>query len=105
MPKANLAHIMRGIHEARERGVTRVEVRQIVPDEYMRHVWQRADGTVVEHRTCATANSYDLNRHGDASLPLPHTPWWRVIRGRSHGQHGYRLGALRSRPDTTRRAV
>ena len=82
MLEANLAHIMACIEQARARGVTRVEVRRDVHERYMRHMWQRAGGTVFKDDACASANSYYIDRHGDASLPLPHTPWWRAIRGR-----------------------
>jgi cation diffusion facilitator CzcD-associated flavoprotein CzcO len=101
MLEANVAHIMRCIDACRARGATRVEVRRDVHEEYMRHMWTRADGTVFKDRSCATANSYYLDRHGDASLPLPHTPWWRVVRGRWHVRHGYRFGASGRREDTT----
>ena len=94
MLEANLAHIMACIDVARARGVTRVEVRPEVHERYMRHMWQRGEGTVFKSRSCASANSYYLDRHADASLPLPHTPWWRAIRGRVKGTEGYRFGAL-----------
>ena len=92
MLEANLAHIMACLDAARARGVTRVEVRRDAHDGYMRHMWRRAEGTVFKDRSCATANSYYLDRHRDASLPLPHTPWWRVIRGHRVGTRGYRFG-------------
>ena len=93
MLEANLAHIMACIDVARARGVTRVEVRPEVHERYMQHMWQRGEGTVFKDRSCATANSYYLDRHRDASLPLPHTPWWRAIRGYWKGTEGYRFGA------------
>jgi cation diffusion facilitator CzcD-associated flavoprotein CzcO len=93
MLKANLAHIMGCIEGARVRGVTRVEVRRDVHERYMRHMWARAEGTVFKDSSCASARSYYLDRHGDASLPLPHTPWWRAIRGRWLGTQGYNFGA------------
>jgi cation diffusion facilitator CzcD-associated flavoprotein CzcO len=89
---ANLAHIMGCIDEAHARGANRVEVRREAHDRYMEHMWRRADGTVFKSASCATANSYYLDRHGDASLPLPHTPWWRVIRARLRGTQGYQFG-------------
>lgn len=92
MLEANLAHIMACIDEARARGVTRIEVRRDAHERYVRHMWHRADGTVFKGRSCASANSYYLDRHGDASLPLPHTPWWRAIRGRWVGTRDYRFG-------------
>lgn len=93
MLEANLTHIMACIDGARARGVTRVEVKPDVHERYMRHMWQRAGGTIFKDGSCATANSYYLDRHKDASLPLPHTPWWRAIRGRWKGTEGYRFGA------------
>ena len=93
MLEANLAHIMACIDDARARGVTRVEVRRDAHERYMRHIWRRADGTVFKDGSCASANSYYLDSNDDASLPLPHTPWWRVIRGRREGTRGYRFGA------------
>ena len=93
MLEANLAHIMACIDDARGRGVTRVEVSRDAHERYMRHMWRRGEGTVFKDRSCATANSYYLDRHADASLPLPHTPWWRAIRGRWKGTQDYSFGA------------
>ena len=90
MLEANLAHIMACIDGARARGVTRVEVRSDAHERYMRHIWRRADGAVFTHGVCAGSNSYYIDRHGDASLPLPHTPWWRVLTARRTGD--YRFG-------------
>jgi hypothetical protein len=56
-------------------------------------MWKRAEGTVFKDASCATANSYYLDRHGDASLPLPHTPGWRVRRERSGRARDYDFGA------------
>ncbi len=98
----NLSHIMRCLDEARARGVTRIEVTRDAHERYMRHTWQRADGTVFKSATCATARSYYLDRHGDASLPLPHTPWWRVVRGRWHGTRGYSFGMPVNQKDGVR---
>ena len=73
--------------------VTRVEVRPDAHERYMQHMWRRGEGTVFKDGSCASANSYYLDRHKDASLPLPHTPWWRAIRGRWKGTEGYSFGA------------
>lgn len=99
MLEAHLGHIMGCIDEAHARGVARVEVRREAHERYMHHMWQRADGTVFKDGSCASANSYYVDRHGDASLPLPHTPWWRVIRGRRQRTNGYRFGASASYQD------
>ena len=93
MLEANLAHIMACIDAARVRGATRVEVTSGAHERYMRHMWRRADGTVFKHRACAGSNSYYIDRHGDASLPLPHTPWWRVLTARRTGDYHFSGGA------------
>jgi cation diffusion facilitator CzcD-associated flavoprotein CzcO len=93
MLEANLAHIMACIDAAHARSATRVEVKPDVHERYMQHMWQRGEGTVFKAPSCVSANSYYLDRHADASLPLPHTPWWRAIRGRWKGTQGYRFGA------------
>lgn len=98
----NLAHIMRCLDAARTRGVTRIEVTRDAHERYMRQTWQRADGTVFKSAACATARSYYLDRHGDASLPLPHTPWWRVVRGRWYGTRGYSFGMPMTQKDGDR---
>lgn len=92
MLEANLAHIMACIDGARARGAVRVEVKRDAYERYMRHMWRRADGTVFKDQACASANSYYLDRHRDSSLALPHTPWWRAIRGRWLGTRAYRFG-------------
>ena len=98
--EAHLTLIMRCIDEARARGATRVEVRRDAHERYMRHMWQRAGGTVFKDGSCVTARSYYIDRHGDASLPLPHTPWWRVIRSRLRGTRGYDFGMSGHHVDT-----
>lgn len=91
MLEANLTHIFACLDRARSEGATRVEVTCEAHDRFMRDTWRRAEGTVFKAGACATARSYYLDRHGDASLPLPHTPWWRVMHRRIHGTRGYRF--------------
>ncbi len=92
MLEANLDHIMRCMDDARARNVTKVEIGREAHDRYMRHIWRRADGTVFKADACLEANSYYLDSRGDASLPLPHTPFWRALRGRFKGTDGYNFG-------------
>jgi len=91
--EAHLRHIVGCLDTARARRVTRVEVTHDAHERYMRRMWQRAEGTVFKDASCALSNSYYLDRHGDASLPLPHTPWWRLVRTWSMRTHGYQFGA------------
>lgn len=92
MLEANVDHILACLNGARARGATRVEVRRGAHERYMRHMRRRADGTVFKDASCASANSYYLDRRGDASLALPHTPWWRLLRARVRGTRDYRFG-------------
>ena len=74
--------------EARRRGVERVEVEPGSEDRYMAEMWRYARRTVFASLSCASANSYYVNRHGDPSLPLPRTPlwrWWRLRRSETEG--------------------
>jgi cation diffusion facilitator CzcD-associated flavoprotein CzcO len=98
---AHLSLILRCIDEARSCGATRVEIRRDAHDRYMRHMWRRADGSVFRDRSCSTARSYYIDRHGDASLPLPHTPWWRAMRTRVRGTRGFDFATSEQRADAS----
>jgi cation diffusion facilitator CzcD-associated flavoprotein CzcO len=92
MLSAHLKHIMRCLDRARAEGVTRVEVKQEAHARYMQHMWKRADGTIFKSGSCQSANSYYLDRRGDAALPLPKTPWWRVRWNLLAATRGYVFG-------------
>lgn len=97
MLDAHLGHIMACIGKARTGGVTRVEVKAQAHDRYMQHMRERADGTVFKDSACATAMSYYIDARGEASLPFPHTPWWRVARERRWGTRDYHFSASAQR--------
>lgn len=97
MLSAHLKHIMRCLDRARAAGVTRVEVSREAHERYMRRMWKRADGTVFKSGSCDTANSYYLDRHGDAALPLPKTPWARNLWNLIHSTRGYVFGGTSER--------
>jgi cation diffusion facilitator CzcD-associated flavoprotein CzcO len=92
MLKAHLKHILRCIDRARAKGATRVEVKREAHKRYMHHMWKRADGTIFKSASCQSANSYYLDRRGDAALPLPKTPWWRVRWNLVASTRGYTFG-------------
>jgi cation diffusion facilitator CzcD-associated flavoprotein CzcO len=92
MLKGHLRHIIRCLDRARADGVTRIEVRRDAHERYMRHMWKRADGTVFKSDACRSAHSYYLDRKGDAALPLPTTPWWRVRWNLRTSARGYVFG-------------
>jgi cyclohexanone monooxygenase len=91
MLDAHLTHVMACMDVARSRGATRLEVTRDAHDRYMRHMRQRAEGTVFKDASCATARSYYLDWRGEASLPFPHSPWWRVVRELRTGARDYQF--------------
>ena len=93
MLEAHLKHIMRCLDRARAAGVTRVEVKREAHDRYMRRMWSRADATIFKSGSCQSANSYYLDKRGDASLPLPITPWSRICWNLFASTRGYTFGA------------
>ena len=97
MLQAQLDHIMQCIEGARALGATLVEVQREAHERYMSHMWRRAEGTVFKDASCQSARSYYIDRHGDASLPFPHTPWWRVLHGYRTKTRDYRFGRGRQK--------
>ncbi len=91
--EAHLGVIFGCLDEAKGRGAATVEVRPDAHEAYMQEMWRHAEGTIFKAPGCAGSNSYYLDRHGDASLPLPRTPWWRSWRFRRTGTSGFWFGA------------
>ncbi len=92
-----VAQLVACVREARGRGAEVVEVDPAAHHAWMAEMWRAADGTVFRSADCTTAHSYYLDRHGDASLPLPHTPWWRRRQLRGGLTQGFafsRVGAV-----------
>jgi len=92
MLEAHMAVILGCLDEARTRGVHRIEVGADAHAEYMREMWGYAEGTIFKDASCDGSNSYYLDARGDAALPLPRTPWWRVMRFRKTGVSGFVFG-------------
>lgn len=91
MLTAHLDQIIGCIEQAHREGATLVEVEQAAHDAWMREMWRHAEGTVFKSGGCASARSYYIDRHGDAALPLPRTPWWRAWRLRGAETEGFRF--------------
>ena len=92
MIEAHVAQIMRCMDRARAEGATRVDVSREAHARYMQHMWRRAERTIFKDDSCAGSNSYYQDRHGDASLPLPRTPWWRLFRNKLKRTRDYDFG-------------
>ena len=91
MLEAHLAQIIGCIEEAAARNASEVEVEQAAHDAWMRSMWRHAEGAVFKAGACQQANSYYIDRHGDAALPLPRTPWWRAWKVRGAETRGFRF--------------
>jgi cation diffusion facilitator CzcD-associated flavoprotein CzcO len=64
-------HAVRVIGEARRRGATAVNVSQAAQRRFHDFVAPRAAGSIQLDASCAGANSYYIDRHGDFSLLRP----------------------------------
>ncbi|OUS26089.1 hypothetical protein A9Q99_19120 [Gammaproteobacteria bacterium 45_16_T64] len=81
MLEDNVKYIIRCLKKAEKKNKTYIEVKQKAHDRYFRSMVKRSNGTVFKDNACIEANSYYLDRHGDASSPSPYTPaqrWFRV---------------------------
>lgn len=91
MLEAHLQLVVGCIERATQSGAERVEVDPEAHARYMAHMRSRSDGTIFKATTCSHANSYYIDRHGDAALPFPHTPLWRRMWLRLRGLSGFRF--------------
>lgn len=91
MLEAHLAYIMRCMTTAQRKGATRIEVKQQAHEAYFAQMLELAERTVFKDAACVAANSYYIDRHGDASLALPRTPWWRWLRVHFTSLDGFRF--------------
>ncbi|MBW0271611.1 monooxygenase [Nocardia sp. MH4] len=61
-------HILRCLHHARSTDAERIEVTEEANDRYFREMLARRGGQVFWQDSCATANSYYFDKHGDVPL-------------------------------------
>ncbi|MBF6069615.1 NAD(P)/FAD-dependent oxidoreductase [Nocardia farcinica] len=61
-------HILRCLRHARKRGATLVEVTEAANDRYFQEMLARRGGQVFWEASCARANSYYFDKHGDVPL-------------------------------------
>jgi cation diffusion facilitator CzcD-associated flavoprotein CzcO len=64
-------HIIRVLDEARRRGATAVEVREEAAERWTRFVTERLGRSLWSLGSCATANSYYFDHHGDTPFLRP----------------------------------
>ena len=75
----HLIYILRCMKRAHDCSATRVEIRQSEHDKYFALMLDEAEDAVYKEPACVTSRSYYIDSHGDASLGLPMTPWWRSL--------------------------
>jgi cation diffusion facilitator CzcD-associated flavoprotein CzcO len=68
-------HVIRVLGEARRRGATEVEVTPEATDRFMSLVERRLSGSLWKTGSCATANSYYYDHHGDTPYLRPTSSW------------------------------
>jgi cation diffusion facilitator CzcD-associated flavoprotein CzcO len=76
--ETQMRHINRCLKRARQRGATRVEVTAEANDRYWKQMLARRHNQIFFRGTCATANSYYFDRHGDVPFrasPSLETIW------------------------------
>lgn len=61
-------HILRCLHHARANDADRIEVSEQANDRYFREMLARRGGQVFWDKSCAVANSYCFDKHGDVPL-------------------------------------
>ena len=64
-------HIVRCLREAKRRGATQMVVKQEPHDNYMRSMYRKVRYTAFAQPSCAQANSYYFDRHGEAPFVRP----------------------------------
>ena len=64
-------HIIRVMEEAKRRGATAVEVSEEATDRYHGEIMGNLEGSVWSQASCALANSYYFDHHGDVPYMRP----------------------------------
>jgi cation diffusion facilitator CzcD-associated flavoprotein CzcO len=68
-------HVVRVLDEARRRGATAVEVTPEATERFMSLIDKRLAGSLWAVGSCATANSYYYDHHGDTPYLRPTSSW------------------------------
>lgn len=77
MIESTAKHAVRVIAEARRRGATRAEIRQLPHDRYVARCRARQQRSPLFSRACATSNTYYVNSQGDSPLrPSAYAEMW-----------------------------
>jgi cation diffusion facilitator CzcD-associated flavoprotein CzcO len=69
--ETHMAHLNRLFGELRRRGATTFEVTPQANDAFLNRMTEKLGDSVFEHGSCASANSYYFNQHGEAAILRP----------------------------------
>lgn len=92
-------HIVRCLSEARRRQATRVVVKQQAHDRYMATMRRKVTHTVFVQPSCARANSYYFDRHGDAPFVRPVSGPTLSLASRTFDLDSYEFAPAAGRPE------
>lgn len=79
MLEGHVRHIARCLDKAKKEGANYIEAKQQAHDKYFQLMQKKSSNTLFKGASCASANSYYFDAHGDASLPSPITPMTRYF--------------------------
>lgn len=91
MLEANLQHITRCLKKVEGKNAKQIEIRQDTHDAYQNYILNKSSKAVFTDAACVAANSYYLDRHGQASMPSPITPLKRWLRLKFKSLNAYRI--------------
>ncbi|WP_153539279.1 flavin-containing monooxygenase [Actinomadura macrotermitis] len=94
--EAGATHAVRCIAEARRRGARRIAVKQGPHDAFTADMRRRMKGTILAQPSCASANSYYFDRHGDSPYVRPQSGLyvWRRSRTFDLDDYAYTSGTV-----------
>lgn len=87
--EAGSTHIVRCVAEARRRRAARMVVRRRPHDDFTARMRDRMKGTILAQPSCARANSYYFDRHGDAPYVRPQSGFHVLRRSRTFDLDDY----------------
>ena len=96
-------HIIRVLGEASRRGASAVEVSEEATDGYHRKILGNLEGSVWKQPSCAFANSYYFDHHGDVPYLRPTSGRAAERASRSFPLDDYRYETLRRSPEPAKR--
>jgi cyclohexanone monooxygenase len=99
MLRTHFGQIAKCLNKACDLKASRVEIGHHAHDRYVSEMRENSKRTVFKSGNCSSANSYYIDRHGEASLPSPRTPFWRAKFARRFGSRHFCFRSVGAKPD------